>query len=121
MRHWQKSIIIKGPLFERGDMTIKRLQRQREGAVIENDDTDDSLMLALYREAHKCFDELGVTGCDGCPVRTKCYRLWQTIENFGTYSLNLTKYRRFSQKFYMLKQERNAAIIYLGKRKNEGY
>ena len=91
-------------------MSTKRLQGQREGAVIEKDDTDDPLMLALYREADKCFDELGVTGCDRCPVRTKCYRLWRTIENFGTYSLNLTEYRRFSQKFYILRQERNQIL-----------
>jgi hypothetical protein len=88
-------------------MTVKRFQKQREGAVIQNDDTDDLLMLALYREAHKCSDELGVTGCDGCSVKVECYRLWRTIENFGADSLNLTQYRQFSQQFYILRQERN--------------
>jgi hypothetical protein len=84
--------------------------------VIETDDTQDILMLKLSKALIKCCDELGNLGCDGCPVRAKCRCLWQRVENSVTHNLDLTEYRRLSQKFYILRQERNQILEKRGRK-----
>jgi hypothetical protein len=86
----------------------------------------DPLFQALASERDRCSDELGppppcskITNlssrCDRCPVKAKCERLWNVVRNanYG-YRLNLKQYRQFSQKFYMLKLERDGLLAKSG-------
>lgn len=57
----------------------------------------------------QCADELGVAGCDRCPIRAKCKRLWGEIENCQ-HNLKIREYRIFCQRFYILKRERNEIL-----------
>lgn len=90
-------------------MAVKRFQKQREGVMAE---IQDPLVLNLGKERDRCCDELGVDGCSQCAVRVKCLRLWQEIcsDIAVIHNLSLTEYRQLSQKFYMLRQERNQIL-----------
>ncbi len=68
------------------------------------------LLLALGEARDRCCDELDMGGCDRCPVRGKCRRLWRLEVDDVVGGLNLTEYRRLDQKFYMLKLERDRIL-----------
>jgi hypothetical protein len=103
-------------------MATKKLER--EG--LKQEEVSDPLVAELGKERDRCCDELPIppgsdmfnlpSGCQRCPVKRECCRLWQVVENSFDHNLSLTEYRRFRQKFYMLKQKRDAALIYLAKR-----
>ena len=84
-------------------------RRQREG-MTDEDGEKDPLVGALRESLFKCCDELGVPGCDRCPVRGKCRRLWQLKVDDAIGALNLTEYRRLDQEFYILKLERDRIL-----------
>jgi len=85
----------------------KAVRLQREG-VLPN--IDDPLVLELTKAWVKCCDELGVLGCEICPVRRKCQRLAVEIADIVNHNLSLTEYRRLNQKFFLLKQERDQLL-----------
>ena len=89
-------------------------RRPREGIAPEPEE-QDPLVIALSGILVKCCDELGVPGCDNCPVRAKCRRLWKQEVNAAG-GLNLTDYRRLNQKFAQLKQERDCIMARRGER-----
>lgn len=74
----------------------------------------DPLVISLGEALCKCCDELGVPGCDNCPVRGKCRRLWRLEVDDAAGGLNLTEYRRLNQKFALLKQERDCILARRG-------
>jgi len=85
----------------------KAARLQREG-VLPN--IDDPLVLELAKAWDKCSEKFGALSCDSCPVREKCQRLWSEIVDTTTHVLNLTEYRKFNQKFYLLEQERDRLL-----------
>jgi len=72
------------------------------------------LVEALGKARDKCYEELDMVGytkgCDRCPVREKCCRLWRLEVEEAVGELNLTEYRRLDQKFYSLKLERDRIL-----------
>jgi len=85
----------------------KEVKLQREGMAPA---PDDPLVLKLAESWDKCGDELGNLGCDGCPVEKKCGRLWNKVVETVDHSLSLAEYRKLSQEFYFLKQERDRIL-----------
>jgi hypothetical protein len=90
---------------------------EREG--VRQEEAGDPLVEALGKERDQCCEEMGIppsdiielaSGCDRCPVERKCKQLWGIVVNSITHNLSLAEYRRLSQKFYMLKQERNRIL-----------
>lgn len=77
-------------------------------------ETDDLLVLELAKAWIKCCDELGVLGCEICPVSKKCQRLAAEIADATDHTFSLTEYRQYSQKFSLLKQERDR-LLHSGK------
>lgn len=73
-------------------------------------ETDDLLVLELAKAWIKCCDELGVLGCEICPVSKKCQRLAVEVADTAAHAFSLTEYRQFSQKFNRLKQERDQLL-----------
>jgi hypothetical protein len=103
-------------------MMSKAVRIQREGIL---PDLEDPLVIALSKTLFTCCDEVGyeadVNTSDllrpRCPVRVKCYRLWQQIGGKDGRGLTFAEYRQLSQKFYQLKQERD---FLLGQRTQKG-
>ena len=85
----------------------KAVRLQREVALPE---TDDPLVLELAKAWVKCCDELGILGCGICPVSKKCQRLAAEIADATDHAFSLTEYRQYSQKFALLKQERDRLL-----------
>jgi hypothetical protein len=83
---------------------------------------DDSLVQELGRKQDQCCDEMegfircppGSKGCDLCPVKGKCQRLWSEIENVFPHTLKLKGFRQYSQKFHQIKEERNCILARRG-------
>ncbi len=70
----------------------------------------DLLMLDIGGVLDQCADELGIAGCDRCPVRIQCKRLWGEIENSFDHHLKIREYRIYCQNFFNLKRERDAIL-----------
>jgi len=68
----------------------------------------DLLVLDIADQLDKCCDEVR-GGCDRCPVRVKCKRLWGEIENCQ-HLFKIREYRIFCQNLYNLKRERNEIL-----------
>lgn len=86
-------------------------RNKREGVLTSS--IQDPLLQKLSEELDRCCSELGVLGCEQCPgtVRSKCFQLWlERSSNSKNLTLTLTDYRRFSQKFNRLKQERDQLL-----------
>lgn len=69
----------------------------------------DLLVQDIAHQLDRCCDEVS-GGCDRCPVRAKCRRLWTELENSFGRHLKIREYRIHSQKFYHLKRERNEIL-----------
>jgi len=89
----------------------KAVRLQREGMAPV---PDDPLVIKLAESWDRCSDELGNSGCDGCPVEKKCGRLWIKVVETVDHSLSLVEYRKLSQEFNLLKQERDRILATAG-------
>ena len=71
---------------------------------------EDPLVFALGEWLDRCGDELGIPGCTVCPVTTACKVLWRNIENHINHNLTFPEFRQYSQKFNILKGQRNEIL-----------
>jgi hypothetical protein len=88
-------------------MAVKRLKR--EG--VRQEDTGAPLLQAIAGRLDQCSDDLGIFGCLLCPVQNKCYSLWREVVSASiAHFLKAREFKQYSQRFYLLKEERNRII-----------
>jgi len=69
----------------------------------------DLLVQDIADQLDRCCDEVP-GGCDRCPVRVQCRKLWREVEDSFDRHLRIREYRIYCQNFFKLKRERNETL-----------